>query len=86
MENKKPYENLQLGFDRTQIYKEYTHPHYVRMNAMEAVMKFCHLNQLRLTNKETMALVNKYVKFIETGDTAWAEKVDEYLMKKYEEE
>ena len=85
MENKNAYEQHELGFNRTQLYKEHTHPHHIRQSAVIAVMEFCKLNQLRLNTKETFALVNKYVLFIETGDTKWAEKVDEYLIKKYED-
>lgn len=85
MENKKTnnYENVQMGFDRTQLYKEFTHPQIVRSTALNAVMDFCKMNGLKLDVKETLALVNKYVKFIETGDTAWASTVDTYMKEKY---
>jgi hypothetical protein len=88
MENKnqKPYENLQYGFDRTQVYKEYTHPQHIRQSAMIAVMEFCKMNGLKLSTKETLTLVNKYVLFVETGDSSWASKVDEYIKNKYSEE
>ena len=88
MENKnqKPYETLQYGFDRTQVYKEYTHPQHIRQSAVIAVMQFCQMNGLKLSTKETLALVNKYILFVETGDTSWAEKVDTYMKDKYSEE
>lgn len=87
MENKnqKPYENLQFGFDRTQMYKEFIQPQINRSTALTAVMDFCKLNGIRLTTKETLRMVDRYVSFIETGDTSWAKMVDEYLIKKYED-
>jgi hypothetical protein len=86
MENNiKTYENLQMGFDRTQLFKEYTHPQIIRSTALTTVMDFCKMNGIKLNTKETIAMVNKYVKFIETGDTAWVKTVDEYIIKKYED-
>ena len=86
MENKKPYENLQMGFDRTQLYKEFTHPQHIRQSALMSVMDFCKMNQLKLSTKETLALTNKYILFVETGDASWADVVDTYIKKKYNEE
>jgi hypothetical protein len=83
--SKKSYEDLQMGFDRTQLYKEYTQPQINRSAALQAVMNFCKVNQIKLVNVEIMALTKKYVDFIETGDTSWAKAVDKYLMSKYEE-
>lgn len=79
------YQDLQLGFDRTQLYKEFTQPQINRSTALQAVMSFCKFNQLKMTNVEVMALCNKYINFIETGNTDWAKAVDKYLMEKYEE-
>jgi hypothetical protein len=44
------------------------------------------MNGLKLTTKETLTLINKYVKFVETGDASWADKVDTYIKDKYSEE
>lgn len=83
--SKQTYENLQMGFDRTQLYKEFTQPQINRSSALQAVMNFCKVNQIKMTNVEIMALCNKYISFIETGDTSWAKTVDKYIMDKYEE-
>ena len=82
--SKQSYEDLQMGFDRTQLYKEYTQPQINRSAALQAVMNFCKFNQIKMSNVEIMALCNKYISFIETGDTSWAKIVDKYLMYKYE--
>ena len=76
---------MNFGFDRTQLYKEFTQPQINRSAALQAVMNFCKVNQIKMTNVEIMALSNKYFSFIETGDTSWAKTVDKYLMDKYEE-
>lgn len=83
--SKKSYEDLQYGFDRTQVYKEYTQPQINRSAALQAVMNFAKVNQIKLTNVEVIALCNKYVSFIETGDTSWCKVVDKYIIDKYEE-
>jgi hypothetical protein len=80
--NKKSYENLSFGFDRTQMFKEVIQPQNNRSTALHAVMSFCSVNQIKMTNMEIMALCKKYVNFIENGDIAWAKSVDEYLAKK----
>lgn len=73
------YEELQLGFDRTQLYKEFVQPQINRAAALRAVLDFCQMNELRLSTKETMRLVMRYQQFIETGDRGWAEAVDNYI-------
>jgi hypothetical protein len=79
------YQDLQLGFDRTQLYKEHIQPQINRSTALQAVMNFCKFNQLKMSNVEVMALCKKYIDFIENGNTEWAKAVDKYLMDKYEE-
>jgi chromatin segregation and condensation protein Rec8/ScpA/Scc1 (kleisin family) len=83
--SKQSYEDLQMGFDRTQLYKEFTQPQINRSAALQAVMNFCKINQIKMSNVEIVALTKKYLDFIETGDTSWAKIVDKYLMDKYEE-
>lgn len=80
--NKKSYESMSFGFDRTQMFKEAIQPQNNRTAALQCVMSFCSLNQLKMTNTEIMALTKKYMNFIETGDISWAKAVDEYLAKK----
>jgi hypothetical protein len=79
------YQELQLGFDRTQLYKEFIQPQINRTAALRAVLDFCKINQIRLSTKEMMRMVMRYQQFIETGDRSWAEAVDKYIADKYEE-
>jgi hypothetical protein len=84
METKKDYKNYQLGFDRTQLFKEETHPQIIRMSALTQATAWVTTNKMQITQTELFALVGKYQKFIETGDISWIVKVDLYFEKKYE--
>ena len=84
MANNKPYENLQMGFDRTQLFKEFTQPQINRSSALNATMDWCKVNQCKLSLSEIIALSNNFVKYIEEGKTDWMKKTEEYLKKKQE--
>jgi hypothetical protein len=80
----KNYQELPLGFDRTQLYKEQVQYQITRSAAMAAVLDFATLNGIKMTLAEMMALVEKYILFIETGDKSWIKKVDEYFKERNE--
>lgn len=83
METKKDYKICQLGFDRTQLWKEHSHEQMVRMSALTEATNWVKVNRMTVTQKELFALVTKYQNFIETGDTSWVKTVDGYFEKKY---
>jgi hypothetical protein len=80
------FQDLQLGFDRTQLYKEHIQPQINRTAALRAVLDFCKMNQIKLTTKELIKMTERYIQFIETGDKSWVELVDNYLLAKYDED
>lgn len=80
------FQDLSMGFDRTQLFKEHIQPQINRTAALRAVLDFCKMNQIKLTTKELMKLVGRYQQFIETGDKSWVEAVDNYILAKYEED
>jgi hypothetical protein len=80
------FQELQMGFDRTQMFKEHIQPQINRTAALRAVLDFCKMNQIKLTTKELMKMVGRYQQFIETGDKSWVEAVDNYILAKYEED
>jgi hypothetical protein len=82
MSNPKKHENLPMGFDRTQLFKEFQQPQINRSAGLSAALEVCTLNDVKMTNREILALAGKYVEFIENGNTEWAKKVDEYMAKK----
>jgi hypothetical protein len=82
----KSYQDEQYGFDRTQMYKEWCQPQINRAAALRAVLDFLKINQIKMTTKEMMRLVMRYEQFIATGDRSFAEAIDNYIAKKYEEE
>jgi hypothetical protein len=85
MANNKTYENLQMGFDRTQLYKEYTQPQINRSTALQATMNFIRVNQYQLSLTETIALSENFVKYIEDGKTDWMKKTEQYLQNKLQD-
>tara|TARA_R110000868_G_scaffold65849_1_gene196706 strand:+ start:272 stop:529 length:258 start_codon:yes stop_codon:yes gene_type:complete len=80
------FQDLQLGFDRTQLYKEHIQPQINRTAALRAVLDFSKMNQIKLTTKELIKMTERYIQFIETGDKSWVELVDNYLLAKYDED
>lgn len=85
-ETKKPYEDLQMGFDRTQLYKEFIQPQINRTSALNNVMSFVKMMKLTLTTEELFLLVERFQSYIETGDKRWVQRVDEFIQKKYEQQ
>ena len=82
----KTYEDLQMGFDRTQIFKEYQLPQLNRSTALQSVISFCKINQIKPTTEELFRMCDRYVSYIETGDRSWVLLVDNYIKEKYEED
>jgi hypothetical protein len=83
---KKPYEDLQMGYDRTQVYKEFIQPQINRTSALNNVMSFVKMMKINPTTEELFLLVERFQMFIETGDKQWVTKVDTWLKDKYEEQ
>jgi hypothetical protein len=81
-QTKKPHENLQLGFDRTQLFKEWVQPQINRSSSLTTTVEYCRINKIHLSVKETIAMSKRFEEYIETGNTSWMEKMDDYLEKK----
>lgn len=81
-QTKKPHENLQLGFDRTQLFKEWVQPQINRSSSLSSTIEYCRINKIQLSVKETIAMCKRFEEYIETGNTSWMEKMDEYMEKK----
>lgn len=84
MKTNKNYEDLQLGFDRTQLFKEYTQPQITRSSALNATMDWCKINQYPLSLSEIIALSQHFVSYIEEGKTDWMKKTENYLKDKHQ--
>lgn len=82
---KKPYEDLQMGYDRTQIYKEFIQPQINRTSALNNVMSFVKMMKITPTTEELFLLVERFESFIETGNKDWVNKVDMYVERKHKE-
>lgn len=82
---KKPFEDKQFGFDRTQMFKEWTHPQIVRQSALSFTTDFCRINGLQLTTTQLLALNRRVCEYIETGDESWTELADSHIFNKPKE-
>lgn len=82
MAEQKNYQDLQLGFDRTQLYKEYVQPQINRSTALRTTIEYCTLHGIQLNVKETMTMTKRFMEYLETGDTSWMDKMESYLEKK----
>jgi hypothetical protein len=85
MKTNKPHEDLQLGFDRTQLFKEYTQPQITRSSALNATMEWCKINQYPLSLLEVISLSKHFVSYIEEGKTDWMSITEEKIKKRLSE-
>lgn len=70
------------NYERTQLWKEYTHPIIIRQSALKAAQEFASMNQLKLSLKELTALSNKFELYFNTGDITWVGAVEKYFKTK----
>jgi hypothetical protein len=77
------HETMAMGFDRTQLFKEWVQPQINRSSALSTTTTIIQSYGLKLTNKEILALCEKYILYLETGDTTWADTVDDYINKNH---
>lgn len=82
MINPQDYKDKNLGFDRTQLFKEFEGPMIRRAAAMNMAQKFFETNQIAHTGKELQALYTGVLSLLETGDTSIFTKIDKYLNSK----
>lgn len=69
-------------FERTQLWKEYSHPIILRQSAVKAATEFCSMNNMQPSIKELLALTKHFLNYFETGDESWISKTDAYLSAK----
>jgi hypothetical protein len=75
----KKYDEYQLGFDRTQLYKEYEGPMIRRQSALNAAQSFFSNNNIAYSAMDLKALYLRFLKMIENGDTDFFEGLDKWL-------
>ena len=65
----KKYDELPLGFDRTQLYKEHEGPMIRRQTALKEAQSFFSNNNITYSAMDLKALYMRFLKMIENGDT-----------------
>ena len=81
----KEYEKKPLGFDRTQLYKEYLEPQTRRQSALKASITLMEAHDLKLSINDLLLLTKRIEQFIETGNTGWSGQFDAYVKLKSDE-
>lgn len=78
----KKYDEYQLGFDRTQLWKEHEAPMIRRQSALNAAQSFFSNNNITYSAMDLKALYMRFLKMIENGDTDFFEGLDKWLESK----
>ena len=86
MAEQKNYQDHQLGFDRTQLFKEYVQPQINRSSALRTTIEFCTLHGIQLNVKETMLMTQRFMEYLETGDKFWEDKMEKFVEDKKKEQ
>lgn len=81
----KNYEQKPLGFDRTQLFKEYSQPITNRQSALKAAMTLMTAHNLTWSMSDIMKVVKCIEKWFETGTETWVEGLDTYFKLKEDE-
>lgn len=76
------YDKMKLGFDRTQLWKEFEAPMIRRQTALNAAQSFYSNNGLPYTAKELKLLYNRFLTLIEDGDDTFFDNLHNHLEKK----
>ena len=76
------YKNKQLGFDRTQLYKEFEGPMIRRAAALKMAQDFFGHNNIQYTPLELKTLIMGYTEYIEKGDMSIFARLEKYLLDK----
>jgi hypothetical protein len=82
MAQTKNYDDYQLGFDRTQLWKEYESPMIRRQTALNAAQSFFANNNIKYSAIDLKTLYIRFLNMIENGDTNFFEALDAHLEKK----
>ena len=78
------YDKLKLGFDRTQLWKEYESDMIIRQTALRAAQSFYDTNKLEYTPTELKLLYNRFLSLIKDGDDSFFDKLELHIQKKKE--
>ncbi len=79
MANQNNYQEHELGFNRTQLFKEWTQPQINRSTALRSTIEYCTLHGIKLDIKLTMLMTKRFMEYLETGDTSWMDKMESFL-------
>jgi hypothetical protein len=85
LKKQESYQDKTLGFDRTQLYKEYMEPQIRRQSALKSAVSIMEAHELKLSINDLMLLTKRIDQFIETGNSSWSSQFDSYVKLKSDE-
>lgn len=82
----KNYQDKPLGFDRTQLFKEYSQPIVNRQSALKTALTLMTSHDLKWSMKDIMLVTQRLTEWMETGDESWVKRMDEYFKLKSDQQ
>jgi hypothetical protein len=76
-------DKLKLGWDRTQLWKEFEGPMIRRQSAMTFAQRFYEQRGIKCSAHDLKLLYNRFLEMIETGDDTFLDRIDTYLLNVY---
>jgi hypothetical protein len=84
--NKTDYRNQPLGFDRTQLYKEYNNPQITRSAGLRMAMDMMIAHECQWSMSQLILVSDRIIQYYELNDKTWVTKMDEYFKLKKDEQ
>jgi hypothetical protein len=85
MKKQESFQEKPLGFDRTQLYKEYMEPQIRRQSALKSAVSLMEAHELKLSVNDLLLLTKRIDQYIETGNSSWSSQFDSYVKLKSDE-
>jgi hypothetical protein len=86
MEKKMDYKNQPLGFDRTQLYKEYNNPQITRSAGLRMAMDMMIAHECKWSMSQLILVSDRIIQYYELNDKTWVTKMDDYFKLKKDEQ
>jgi hypothetical protein len=79
MAQNKKYDDYGLGFERTQLWKEYEAPMIRRQTALNAAQSFFANNNIEYSAMELKAMYKNFLNLIEVGDDTFFQRLQDHI-------
>jgi hypothetical protein len=69
------------SYERSQLWKEHTHPIILRQSALKAVLDICKMQNVELDLQHVMLLTERFYTYFETGNNDFIPAAQKFLDK-----